>query len=340
MCIVQLGLRRSYTFGAAAKADLAVTQTTAQAQSNLRAFPPGAQPPSIPEYAPSIPTSMGRRRAEADDQCDYARRLVLAVGILVNDAAVTFESKHRNINLRKPLVRAVLDGASDRPTSFRFHGLDLHPAGAGLVADGRGEIPVGARQAVALAMLASWSLWHRLIPTMAQGLLKPEVKLNAHGVDGGSADGRSLLCDVHHWFNRPLALALIRSSDVVWFDRAIDRPAPVLPGFAVFDKRLPATGGLRQMNCSPPSIPARSASMPGPRADPDRADGTDLWRAPTVSCIMFANNDQRPEGLGARWSALAAGMACRAVIGGRALATPMTLVIARRVQPAAPSAAG
>jgi hypothetical protein len=57
---------------------------------------------------------------------------------------------------------------------------------------------------------------------------------------------------------------------------------------------------------------------------------------------MFANNDQRAEGLGASWSGLAAGqaMACREVIGGRALATLMTLVIARRVQPAAPSAAG
>jgi hypothetical protein len=156
MCIAQLGLRRPYTFGAAA--DLAVTQTTAQARSYLRAFPPRAQPLSIAEYAPAIPTSMGRRRAEADDQWDEARRLVLAVGILVNDAAVTFESKHRNIAVRKPLVRAVLDGAFERPTRFRFHGLDLHPAGAGLVADGRGETPVGARQAVALAMLASWSL--------------------------------------------------------------------------------------------------------------------------------------------------------------------------------------
>src|ERR1700691_3634279 len=38
--------------------------------------------------------------------------LALAVGILVDDATVEIENTHRNIGLRKPLVRAVLDGAS------------------------------------------------------------------------------------------------------------------------------------------------------------------------------------------------------------------------------------
>ena len=49
MWIVQLGLRSPYTFGAA-KVDLAVTQMTAQAQSNIGAFPTGTQPPSTTEY--------------------------------------------------------------------------------------------------------------------------------------------------------------------------------------------------------------------------------------------------------------------------------------------------
>src|SRR5215467_6823240 len=38
--------------------------------------------------------------------------LALAVGILVDDATVEIENTHRNIGMRKPLVRAVLDGAS------------------------------------------------------------------------------------------------------------------------------------------------------------------------------------------------------------------------------------
>src|SRR5215472_8659608 len=38
--------------------------------------------------------------------------LALAVGILVDDATVAIENTHRNIGLRKPLVRAVIDGAA------------------------------------------------------------------------------------------------------------------------------------------------------------------------------------------------------------------------------------
>ena len=37
--------------------------------------------------------------------------LALAVGILVDDATVEIENTHRNMGMRKPLVRAVLDGA-------------------------------------------------------------------------------------------------------------------------------------------------------------------------------------------------------------------------------------
>ncbi len=35
----------------------------------------------------------------------------LAVGILVDDATVEIENTHRNMAMKKPLVRAVLDGA-------------------------------------------------------------------------------------------------------------------------------------------------------------------------------------------------------------------------------------
>jgi multidrug efflux pump subunit AcrB len=37
--------------------------------------------------------------------------LALAVGILVDDATVEIENTHRNMGMRKPLVKAVLDGA-------------------------------------------------------------------------------------------------------------------------------------------------------------------------------------------------------------------------------------
>jgi multidrug efflux pump subunit AcrB len=75
-----------------------------------------------------------------------------------------------------------------------------------LLLNGRGEIPVRAGRAVVLAMLASYCPSHTLIPTVVHRLVKPEVKLNAQGVHGWSADGRSFVCGVHHWFNRRLAL--------------------------------------------------------------------------------------------------------------------------------------
>ena len=37
--------------------------------------------------------------------------MALAVGILVDDATVEIENIHRNLHQRKPLVRAILDGA-------------------------------------------------------------------------------------------------------------------------------------------------------------------------------------------------------------------------------------
>jgi hypothetical protein len=290
MWIVRLGLRRLYTFGAA-KVDVAVTQTTAQAKSDIGAFPPGTQPPSIAEY-------------------DSPRVSILESGL---------ESKV--------------------PAQKELSAIDLHAAGAGPVADGRGEIPVRASRTVVLAMRASYCLSLTLIPTVAHRLVKPEVKLNAQGVHGWSADGRSLVCGVHHWFNRPLAL--IRSSYVVWCHRAVDRRAPVLTGFAVFEKRPAGTRGEHRPRFLPTANPGlRGLRCQGrERTRIELARGICGERQPyLVLCLPITT--ERAEGPAARWSALAAGMACRAVIGGRALVTLATAVIAGCVQLRALSAAG
>ena len=65
--------------------------------------------------------------------------LALAVGILVDDATVEIENTHRNMAMKKPLVRAVLDGAQQiAAPGVRFHALHLHRVCAGAAADGRG----------------------------------------------------------------------------------------------------------------------------------------------------------------------------------------------------------
>ena len=71
--------------------------------------------------------------------------LALAVGILVDDATVEIENTHRNIAMRKPLVTAVLDGASQIavPTFVATSG-HLHRVRPGAAADRNGAVSVYA----------------------------------------------------------------------------------------------------------------------------------------------------------------------------------------------------
>ena len=69
--------------------------------------------------------------------------LALAVGILVDDATVEIENTHRNMAMRKPLVRAVLDGAAaDRRAGLRLHLVHLHRLRSGAAPDRRRQVPV------------------------------------------------------------------------------------------------------------------------------------------------------------------------------------------------------
>ena len=65
--------------------------------------------------------------------------LALAVGILVDDATVEIENTHRNLGMGKPLVRAVLDGASQIAVpTFVSTLVHLHRVRAGAAADRHG----------------------------------------------------------------------------------------------------------------------------------------------------------------------------------------------------------
>ena len=71
--------------------------------------------------------------------------LALAVGILVDDATVEIENTHRNLAMGKPLVRAVLDGASQIAVpTFVVDAVDLHRVRAGAAADRHGAVSVHA----------------------------------------------------------------------------------------------------------------------------------------------------------------------------------------------------
>jgi len=69
--------------------------------------------------------------------------MALAVGILVDDATVEIENTHRNMAMKKPLVRAVLRwGAADRRAGLRFHAFHLHRFRARAAPHRRGQVPV------------------------------------------------------------------------------------------------------------------------------------------------------------------------------------------------------
>ena len=116
--------------------------------------------------------------------------LALAVGILVDDATVEIENIHRNLGMRKPIVRAILDGAMQIAV----------PAFVSTLCICIVFVPVifltGAARylftplalAVVLAMMASYLLSRTLVPTMVRYLLAGEVA--RYSGEGGAIEAR------------------------------------------------------------------------------------------------------------------------------------------------------
>src|SRR6266513_3119021 len=114
--------------------------------------------------------------------------MALAVGILVDDATVEIENNHRQMELGKPLRRAILDGAAEVATPAFVATLSicivfvpilfLGGVGGALFA------PLGL--SVVFAMLASYLLSRTLVPTMVLYLLAPEARAR-HGHESDRA---------------------------------------------------------------------------------------------------------------------------------------------------------
>jgi CzcA family heavy metal efflux pump len=129
--------------------------------------------------------------------------LALAVGILVDDATVAIENIHRNMGMKKSLLRAILDGSQQIAI----------PAFVSTLAICIVFVPVvflkGAAKylftplamAVVFAMLMSYLLSRTLVPTMADFLLKPEVRFYQEGEDGHAASSGGFFWHIHFFFN-------------------------------------------------------------------------------------------------------------------------------------------
>ena len=103
--------------------------------------------------------------------------LALAVGILVDDATVEIENTHRNLAMGKPLVRAVLDGASQIavPTFVSTLSICIVFVPVLLLTGAAQYLFTPLAMAVVFAMMASYLLSRTLVPTMVHYLLRSEV---------------------------------------------------------------------------------------------------------------------------------------------------------------------
>ncbi|MDQ2948014.1 MAG: efflux RND transporter permease subunit [Acidobacteriota bacterium] len=128
--------------------------------------------------------------------------LALAVGILVDDATVEIENIHRNLTLRKPITRAILDGAQQIavPAFVSTLAICIVFIPVLLLTGAARYLFTPLAMAVVFAMLASYLLSRTLVPTMVHYLLASEVEIYRQGEEGANAQG--WIWRVHHAFNR------------------------------------------------------------------------------------------------------------------------------------------
>lgn len=116
--------------------------------------------------------------------------LALAVGILVDDATVEIENIHRNLHEGKPLWRAILDGAQQIavPTFVSTLSICIVFVPVIFLTGTAKYLFTPLALAVVFAMMASYLLSRTLVPTMANFLLGPELRLYQdaeHAAKGG-----------------------------------------------------------------------------------------------------------------------------------------------------------
>ncbi|HZT32146.1 MAG TPA: efflux RND transporter permease subunit [Bryobacteraceae bacterium] len=129
--------------------------------------------------------------------------LALAVGILVDDATVEIENTHRNLAMRKPLIPAVLDGASQIavPTFVATLSICIVFVPVLLLTGTARHLFTPLAMAVVFAMLASYLLSRTLVPTLVAYLLQSEVHLYQQGTHGETAGGKGIFWRLHYVFN-------------------------------------------------------------------------------------------------------------------------------------------
>jgi len=159
--------------------------------------------------------------------------MALAVGILVDDATVEIENIHRNLGMKKPITRGILDGAQQIavPAFVSTLSICIVFVPVLLLTGAARYLFAPLALAVAFAMLASYLLSRTLIPTMVHYMLPPEVEMYQKGEES-HAMGKGPIWAVHHKFNDLFSSVRARYQRALnW---TLDHRAPVAIVFAVF----------------------------------------------------------------------------------------------------------
>jgi len=127
--------------------------------------------------------------------------LALAVGILVDDATVEIENIHRNLAMKKPMVRAILDGASQIAVPAFVSTLCICIVFVPIFfLSGTARFlfqPLA--MAVIFAMLASYFLSRTVVPTMVRFLLREHLDEIDTSLAGGIQEPNGDEEKIDHW---------------------------------------------------------------------------------------------------------------------------------------------
>ncbi len=161
--------------------------------------------------------------------------MALAVGILVDDATVEIENNHRQMELGKPLRRAILDGAAEVATPAFVATLSICIVFVPILFLGGvgGALFAPLAMSVVFAMLASYFLSRTLVPTMVLYLLAPEARARESREAGHDAAKRpSLFGRVSDGFEAGLRRLTARYEGVL--DWALAHTRTVVAVFLAF----------------------------------------------------------------------------------------------------------
>ncbi len=148
----------------------------------------------------------------------------LAVGILVDDATVELENVHRNMAMGKPIMRSILDGASEIavPAFVSTLCICIVFVPVVFITGAAKSLFIPLALAVVFAMLTSYFLSRTLVPTLVRYLLAKEVGTHAHGNE------RGFFAAFNRGFDR------IRMFYGRWLAFALSHRAFTIGGFGVF----------------------------------------------------------------------------------------------------------